>query len=58
VGFKGQIVWDKSAGWHPRKLMDSSRLFALGWKPHIALEAGIAGLPGFSEQIHGDRETL
>ena len=25
----------------PRKLMDSSRLFALGWKPQIDLETGI-----------------
>jgi GDP-L-fucose synthase len=42
VGFKGDIVWDttKPDG-TPRKLMDSSRLFALGWKPRIDLEAGI-----------------
>ena len=25
----------------PRKLMDSSRLFALGWKPKVDLETGI-----------------
>ena len=25
----------------PRKLMDSSRLFALGWKPKVNLETGI-----------------
>ncbi len=42
VGFKGETVWDKSKpDGTPRKLMDSSRLFALGWKPRIALEAGI-----------------
>jgi GDP-L-fucose synthase len=42
VGFEGEIVWDKSKpDGTPRKLMDSSRLFALGWKPQIALEAGI-----------------
>jgi len=42
VGFKGEIVWDKSKpDGTPRKLMDSSRLFALGWKPRIGLEAGI-----------------
>lgn len=42
VGFKGEIVWDTSKpDGTPRKLMDSSRLFALGWKPQIDLEAGI-----------------
>jgi GDP-L-fucose synthase len=42
VGFKGEIVWDatKPDG-TPRKLMDSSRLFALGWKPQIDLKTGI-----------------
>jgi GDP-L-fucose synthase len=42
VGFKGEITWDttKPDG-TPRKLMDSSRLFALGWKPEINLEQGI-----------------
>ncbi len=42
VGFSGGIVWDKSKpDGTPRKLMDSSRLFALGWKPQIDLESGI-----------------
>jgi len=42
VGFEGDIVWDKSKpDGTPRKLMDSSRLFALGWRPKVDLEAGI-----------------
>jgi GDP-L-fucose synthase len=42
VGFKGDILWDSSKpDGTPRKLMDSSRLFALGWKPRIDLETGI-----------------
>jgi GDP-L-fucose synthase len=42
VGFSGEIVWDKSKpDGTPRKLMDSSRLFALGWKPQVNLETGI-----------------
>jgi GDP-L-fucose synthase len=42
VGYKGEIVWDTSKpDGTPRKLMDSSRLFALGWKPKIDLETGI-----------------
>jgi len=42
VGFEGKIVWDttKPDG-TPRKLMDSSRLFALGWRPKIDLDVGI-----------------
>jgi GDP-L-fucose synthase len=42
VGFKGEIVWDESKpDGTPRKLMDSSRLLGLGWKPRIDLESGI-----------------
>ena len=42
VGFKGEIIWDASKpDGTPRKLLDSSRLFALGWKPRVSLEAGI-----------------
>jgi len=42
VGFSGEIVWDTTKpNGTPRKLMDSSRLFALGWKPQVNLEAGI-----------------
>jgi GDP-L-fucose synthase len=42
VGFQGEIVWDTSKpDGTPRKLLDSSRLFSLGWKPRIDLEAGL-----------------
>jgi len=43
VGFEGTIQWDTSRpNGTPRKLMDSSRLFNLGWSPTINLERGIA----------------
>jgi GDP-L-fucose synthase len=43
VDFKGEILWDTSKpDGPPRKLLDSSRLFALGWRPEIDLEKGIA----------------
>jgi len=43
VGFEGAIVYDSSKpNGTPRKLMDSSRLFAAGWKPSVALEEGVA----------------
>ncbi|HZV34155.1 MAG TPA: GDP-L-fucose synthase [Verrucomicrobiae bacterium] len=42
VGFQGEIVWDQSKpDGTPRKLTDSSRIFALGWKPRIDLATGI-----------------
>lgn len=42
VGFVGTIEWDTSKpDGTPRKLMDSARIRALGWKPEIDLEAGI-----------------
>jgi GDP-L-fucose synthase len=42
VGYPGAIVWDTSKpDGTPRKLMDSSRLFALGWRPQTDLQTGI-----------------
>ncbi len=43
VGYTGKIVFDatKPDG-TPRKLMDSSRIRALGWAPEIPLEEGIS----------------
>jgi GDP-L-fucose synthase len=42
VGFEGELVFDASRpDGTPRKLMDSSRLHALGWKAATALEEGI-----------------
>ena len=42
AGFKGQTLWDatKPDG-TPRKVMDVSRLKAMGWNPTISLEDGI-----------------
>lgn len=44
VGFQGELVFDttKPDG-TPRKLMDSSRLRALGWTPKIRLADGLRG---------------
>lgn len=41
--FAGQIEWDASKpDGTPRKVLDITRLLALGWEPRIPLEAGIA----------------
>jgi len=42
VGYGGQLVFDESKpDGTPRKLLDTTRLTGLGWKPRIALKTGI-----------------
>ena len=56
VGFKGRIVWDatKPDG-TPRKLMDVSKLTALGWRAQIGVREGVARTYGsfLAEQADG-----
>lgn len=43
VGYQGEIAFDASKpDGTPRKLMDNSRLDALGWRPTVGLEEGLA----------------
>jgi GDP-L-fucose synthase len=43
VGYRGKIAFDPSKpDGTPRKLLDSSRIAALGWKPEISLDDGVA----------------
>jgi len=43
TGFAGEIEWDSSKpDGTPRKVLDVSRVKALGWKPTITLDEGIA----------------
>jgi GDP-L-fucose synthase len=42
VGFEGKIVFDETKpDGTPRKLLDVSKLNALGWKPQVTLREGI-----------------
>ena len=42
VNYTGTVVFDKTKpDGTPRKLMDSGRLFNLGWKPRISLKEGL-----------------
>jgi len=43
VGFAGELKFDLSKpDGTPRKLLDVGRLFGLGWRPSVSIEAGIA----------------
>jgi GDP-L-fucose synthase len=43
VGFEGRITFDRTKpDGTPRKLLDVSRLFTLGWRPRIELRQGLA----------------
>jgi GDP-L-fucose synthase len=43
VGFNGEIIWDSSKpDGTKRKVLDSSKITKLGWKPLISLDQGIA----------------
>jgi GDP-L-fucose synthase len=42
IGFDGEILWDSSKpDCTPRKRLDGSRLFNLGWRPNVDLRIGI-----------------
>jgi GDP-L-fucose synthase len=44
VGFQGKLAFDTSKpDGTPRKLLDVSKLSALGWAPKIGLKEGIEG---------------
>jgi GDP-L-fucose synthase len=54
VGYDGPVRWDTSKpNGTPRKLMDSSRIRALGWEPQVGLEEGIARTYEWFEREHG-----
>jgi GDP-L-fucose synthase len=43
VGYSGKVVWDSSKpDGSPRKLLDTTKLAALGWRQRIGLREGIA----------------
>lgn len=43
VGYEGQVVWDSSKpNGTPQKLLDVSRMTALGWKPRIDFTQGLS----------------
>lgn len=51
VGFKGMILYDRSKpNGTMRKLLDSSRIQSLGWKPKVEEKAGLVG--AYQDLLH------
>ena len=58
AGFTGQIQWDSSKpDGTPRKVLDVSRIKALGWKPTITLEEGIASTIAWYKEANARGEV-
>jgi GDP-L-fucose synthase len=53
AGFEGEIKWDSTKlNGTPRKILDNSRITAMGWKPTITLDEGIAStIAWFKEAV-------
>jgi GDP-L-fucose synthase len=55
VGFTGEIVFDPSRpDGTPRKLLDVSRIRALGWEPRISLRDGIESTHRWFVENHAE----
>ena len=59
VGFNGALRFDASRpDGTPRKLLDVSRLFALGWRPSVGIERGIGlAYQAYSETIPAESHS-
>ena len=58
TGYEGRITWDdtKPDG-TPRKIMDNSRLHALGWRPKTAIREGLEKMYAWFRATGGDRNA-
>lgn len=58
VGYAGEIIYDRSKpDGTPRKLLDTSRLTAFGWRPTVGLRDGIASTYAWYLTHHADGRT-
>lgn len=57
TGFSGDILWDSTKpDGTPRKILDSSRLEALGWRAQIDLETGIQDTIAWFNSHYGNEK--
>ena len=53
VGFEGELIWDTSKpDGTPRKLMETSKLTEMGWKPLTSFEDGLATTYAWFQENH------
>ena len=58
AGFSGKIEWDSTKpDGTPRKVLDVSRMKALGWKPTIRLDEGIASTIAWYKEANARGEV-
>jgi GDP-L-fucose synthase len=58
AGFSGEIEWDSSKpDGTPKKILDVSRIKALGWKPTITLDEGIASTIAWYKEANARGEV-
>jgi len=58
AGFTGKIEWDTSEpDGTPRKILDVSRIKALGWKPKITLDEGISSTIAWYKEANARGEV-
>ncbi len=58
TGYRGKITWDgtKPDG-TPRKIMDNSKLHALGWRPKTEIRQGLEKMYAWFQETGGERDA-
>ena len=58
TGYQGRITWDSSKpDGTPRKIMDNTRLHALGWQPKTGIREGLEKMYAWFQQTGGVRDA-
>ena len=56
TGYQGKIAWDSSKpDGTPRKIMDNSKLHALGWQPKTSIRQGMEKMYAWFQETGGER---
>ena len=58
TGYQGRITWDSTKpDGTPRKIMDNTRLHALGWQPKTSIRAGLEKMYAWFRETGGQRSA-